>query len=68
VVEMENDRELALKRVIKNQLNINSELDRIERTVLEVKNKEGSFDLDTINRFNLELETIHLQFKGILKK
>ncbi len=65
---MENERELALKKVIENQLNINAELDRIERTVLDVKKKGDVFDIETINRFNLELETIYLQFKGILKR
>ncbi len=63
---MENARELALKKVIENQLKINAELDRIEKTVLEVKNKVDVFDLKAIDRYNLELETIHLQFKGIL--
>ncbi|MDP3494277.1 MAG: hypothetical protein Q8R82_14285 [Hyphomonadaceae bacterium] len=64
---MESEKELALKKIIENQLLLVNELDRVERGVLEIRRNQDLSNLEDLNNINTKLELITNQYKGFLK-
>ncbi len=65
---MESEKELALKKIIETQLLILNEVDRVERTVIDIRKNQDLFKLEDLNNINTTLELITSQYKSFLKK